>query len=121
MQKSEASKTLTVIALALLVAYYLWDIRVLLHGVAVLLFLAAFPNRVSRFIAASWLRFSELIGGVNSRVLLTLVYFLVLVPVSFFYRRFNRKMVDYFAGRNLESCFLDSTRNYDREMFEKTW
>lgn len=121
MSNAENSKTLTSIALMLMIGYYLFKIALLLHIVLVLLFLVAFPNRVSRIMTKCWLKFSEIIGHINSRIILTLIYFVVLVPVSFCYRRFNRKIVEYFAGQKLDSFFLDSNRTYGRKMFEKTW
>jgi hypothetical protein len=121
MSIAENSKTLTSIALVLMIGYYLFNIALLLHIILVLLFLVVFPNRVSGILAKSWLKFSEIIGTINSKIILTLIYFVVLVPVSFCYRRFNRKIVDYFSGQKQNSFFLDSHRIYNREMFEKTW
>jgi len=121
MTNAESSKTLSVIALALMVSYYLFKIEVLLHIVFALVFLIVFPNRVSKTMATAWLKFSEVLGRVNSKIILTMIYFVVLVPVAFCYRRFNRNLVDYFAGRNLDSFYVDSNRIYSRESFEKTW
>jgi hypothetical protein len=121
MPTSESSKTLSGIALALMIGYYLFKVEVLLHIVFALSILIVFPNAVSRILATAWLKFSEILGSINSRIILTLIYFVVLVPVSFCYRRFNSKLVEYFAGRNLDSFFIDSNRIYSRETFEKTW
>lgn len=121
MSNSEASKTLAVIALALLIGYYLFKAVILLHIVLVLLSLTVFPNPLARMLARAWLKFSEIIGHFNSRVLLTLVYFIVLVPVSFLFRIFNKQTVDYFDGKKLDSCFLKREKQYTREIFEKTW
>jgi hypothetical protein len=121
MSDAENAKTLTVIALALMIGYYLSKAALLLHLVFILLVLVAFPNPASRILSKGWLKFSEILSRINSRIILTLIYFVVLVPVSFFFRRLNPKIVEYFAGENLDSLFLDSNRTYDREMFEKTW
>lgn len=121
MSNAESSKTLSVIALALLVGYYLFEAPALLPAVGVLLFLAVFPNPLSRMLAQLWLCFSELLGRVNSKVILTLIYYLVLVPVAFLYRMRNRKTVDYFQARNQSTFFVDAPTSYRREIFEKTW
>lgn len=121
MTNAESSKTLSVIALALMVGYYLFKVEILLHIVFALIFLIVFPNRISKTLATAWLKFSEFLGRVNSKIILTMIYFVVLVPVSFCYRRFNRNLVDYFAGRNLDSFYVDSNRIHSRESFEKTW
>jgi len=121
MSNAESSKALSGVALALMVGFYLFKSELLLHAVLALLFLVAFPSRVSRTLAGGWLRFGELLGQVNSKIILTLIYFVVLVPVSFCYRQLNRKTVDYFSGRNRDSFFVDPDRSYDKAAFEKTW
>ena len=121
MSNADISKTLNIIALALLIGYCTFRINLLLYVVLVLLILIAFPNPISGILAKGWLKFSEFIGHINSNILLTLVYFVVLVPVASLYRVSNKKMVVYFDGRLLQSCFQDSGKGFSREMFEKTW
>ncbi len=121
MSDAEIRKTLSIVALALLIGHYLFNVVVLQHIALGLLILTVFPNPVAKMLARAWIKFSETIGHVNSRILLTLIYFVVLVPVALLYRVFNRKTTDYFAGRKLDSCFISSDRNFSRESFEKTW
>ena len=121
MSDAETRKTLSIIALALLIGYYLFKIVVLQHLALGLLILTAFPNPVSKMLARAWLKFSEIIGRINSRILLTLTYFTVLVPVALLYRPFNRKTIEYFNGKNLDSYFITPDRNFSREFFEKSW
>jgi len=121
MSDAETRKTLSIIALALLIGYYLFKIAVLQHIALGLLILTVFPNPVAKMLARAWLKFSEIIGHINSRILLTLTYFTVLVPVAVLYRTFNRKTVDYFAGKKLDSYFITPDKDFSREFFEKTW
>jgi hypothetical protein len=121
MSNAESSKTLSGVALALMVGHYLFKTPVLLHLVLALLFLIAFPNRVSKILAGGWLKFGEALGVVNSKIILTAIYFLVLVPVSFCYRRLNPKVIAYYKGKDLDSFFIDSTTVFTKENFEKTW
>lgn len=121
MQNGESSKTLSGIALALMAGHYLFKSEVLLQAVLILLFLAAFPTRFSRTVAHGWLRLGEALGKINSRIILTMIYFLVLVPVAFCYRRLNRKAVEYYEGKNHDSYFKKSDREFTGAFFEKTW
>jgi hypothetical protein len=121
MSDAETTKTLTVVALALLIGYYLFKVVVLLHIVLVLLFLMAFPNPVGKLLAGAWLKFSEIIGHINSRIILTLIYYFVLVPVSLLYRIFNKTTVAYFNGKKPDSYFINSDRTFSKQSFEKTW
>lgn len=121
MTDRESSRILNVIALGLLICAIVFHKEVLLYLAAVVLALTTFPNRAARFMAAGWMRLGGFLGGINSRILLAIAYYLVLVPFAFCYRRFNRGMVAYFAGKDRESFFIDATRRYDREMFDKIW
>jgi hypothetical protein len=121
MSDAETRKTLSIIALALLIGYYLFKIVILQHLALGLLILTAFPNPLAKMLARAWLKFSETLGRINSRILLTLTYFTVLVPVALLYRPFNRKTIDYFNGKKLDSYFMTPDRNFSREFFEKSW
>jgi hypothetical protein len=121
MSNDQCSKTLSSVALVLVIGRYLFKSELLLHLGLGLLFLAVFPNPLSRAIARAWLALSEILGLVNSKIILTVIYCVVLVPVSFCYRKLNRKTVDYFAGRNVDSFFLAADRSYSPDSFEKTW
>ena len=121
MSNAESSKILAGIAVVLMIGYYIFKMELLLHIVLALLVLAAFPTRVSVFLAKNWIKFSDAIGYVNSRVILTLIYFVVLVPLSVLYKRFNREILAYFRGDKRDSYFLGPDRIYTKEMFEKIW
>lgn len=121
MRNDESSKTLSGIALALMAGYYLFKNEVVLLAVLTLLFLAAFPTRLSRSMAHAWLRLGEALGKINSKIILTMIYFLVLVPVAFCYRRLNRKAVEYHEGKNHDSFYKESDREFTGAFFEKTW
>jgi hypothetical protein len=59
----------------------------ILGGVGgVLLVLGALSPRLLKWPSAAWWRFSRALGYVNSRILLTLLFWLILVPLSVFWR-----------------------------------
>ena len=121
MSHADSSKTLNILATALLIGYYLFKIPQLLYIVLLLLVLNTFHNPLATLIARGWLKFSEIIGAFNSRIILTVVYYGVLVPIATLYRVFNKDKVDYFRGNKLPSYFRDTVKSYDQGMFEKPW
>jgi hypothetical protein len=121
MNNLQTSHILNIMALGLLICHIVFHQSILLYLATLLLILIAFPNPVGRLLAAGWMRFGAALGALNSRVLLTIVYYLILVPVAYCYRRFNRGLVAYFFDRSRNSYFIDATRRYDRSMFEKIW
>jgi hypothetical protein len=80
-------ETLGVLALACLVVGHLLRHRPLagrgfLAAAALLLAVGLFVTPVARWIARAWLKFAEILGAVNSRILLGGIFYLFLTPIA---------------------------------------
>jgi len=80
-------ETLGVLALACLVVGHLLRHRPVagrgfLAAAALLLAVGLFVTPVARWIALAWLKFAELLGAVNSRILLGAIFYLFLTPIA---------------------------------------
>jgi hypothetical protein len=80
-------ETLGVLALACLVAGHLLRNRPLagkafLAAAALLLAFGLFVKPVARRLAAIWLKFAEVLGAVNSRIILGAIFYLFLTPIA---------------------------------------
>jgi hypothetical protein len=105
MNPYKALETLAVLALACLAAGLFFDVQALLVAALILLFAGLFLKRLSMRIAEIWLRFAGLIGAVNSRIILTLIFYMVLTPLALVYRLFHG---DFMKIRRLD----DPGRSY---------
>jgi hypothetical protein len=121
MTPSETSKTITVLTLALLIAYLIFGVKWLLWLAVALCAGNALESRITTAIARYWMRFATIIGGVNSRIILFVMFFLILTPIAFFYRLFNREQVDHFRQNRRPTCFDDVRKSYGPDDFEKLW
>lgn len=61
---------------------------------AFLLLFAVFTPSLLRFIYRPWMRLAGFLGSISSRILLTLLFFLVLTPIGFLQRRFGKQPID---------------------------
>ena len=80
-------ETLGVLALACLVVGHLLRHRPLagrgfLAAAALLLAVGLFVTPVARWIARAWLKFAEILGALNSRILLGGIFYLFLTPIA---------------------------------------
>ena len=87
-------ETLGVLALACLVAGHLlrhqpFAGRGLLAAAALLLAVGLFVKPVARRVAAVWLKFAEVLGAVNSRIILGAIFYLFLTPIALLARLFR--------------------------------
>lgn len=121
MNRLETIKTITVLTLALLIAYLFFKVSWLLW-LAVLLTLGnTFESRITAAVARYWMRFAEFLGNINSKLILMFMFYGVLTPISFLYRRFNEDKVDHFRKNRQQSYFEDVEKSYSPEDFEKLW
>lgn len=77
-----------------------------------------FPSLSEKFVMY-WEKMTRFLGKVVSTVLLTLVFYFVLFPVSII-SRFFRKDPLMLSGK-FHSYFIDVRREPRKEDFEKTW
>lgn len=92
LSKEKNLETFLVLVLALLVIGYLTKkpyLNLVAIGVGVIgLFIPVLANWISYI----WLSFSEILGGFMSKVLLSLVFYLVLLPVALLKKLLSKKI-----------------------------
>jgi hypothetical protein len=121
MEKVDQIKSLTVIALAFIVLYLIFNNIILLIIAVVFLLIILKGGRLSEKVATGWMRFAVFLGNINSRIILTIVFYLILTPLGFFYRIFNRDACDSFFKKNDKSYLFDSECLPSKEFFERPW
>jgi len=57
-----------------------------------LLVLAIIGGPVPKNIASAWLKFAEILGKINSTIILSIIYIIFLTPVALLFRIFNKKI-----------------------------
>jgi hypothetical protein len=120
LRRTEIIETISVLALAALVFHFIWEAKWLIWLAAGLLILTLKPNPLANLIARLWLKLSEHIGNLMSKVILSLVFFLLLTPLAALYRLFNREMIESFFDRTSTSTFR-SARVPGRDEFKNPW
>ena len=75
---------------------------------------------IGRKVLAGWLFLSKAIGYLISKVLLTIVFFLALFPVSLIYKLINKNPLDL-KGSSAKSLFKDRGHLYKSKDLENPW
>lgn len=66
-----------------------------------------------------WFKIGAILGWVNTRLLLGIIFFLFLTPIAFIYRLFNK---DAFQLKNTkDSLFLDRNHLYTKQDLINPW
>lgn len=127
MEKNETSKVILVIITGLLVLAYIFEkdkssdiysnwFVISSASIAVLYLL--FPI-VGELIVKVWFKIGHVLGWINTRILLTLVFYLILFPISMIYRMFNKNSLQ--RKRSTESIFIERNHLYQKKDLENIW
>lgn len=114
-------ETLIVLACALLILA-MASRRVILSSLALLLLLSGLLSKTTAsWISRGWLRISERVGTFNSRVILGFIFFVVLTPIAFIYRKVAKNPLRLTNDVDGQSLFVTRDRLYGKSEFEKMW
>ena len=116
----KAIETIATLAFICVVSGLILRYQLLFYIALCFLSVGLFLKRLSFKIAQIWLKFANLLGKINTAVILALIFFLILTPVAFFYRILHgdfmnikrKKKTTYWIKREHKYTLLD---------FEKTW
>lgn len=123
--KLKRVESTSTIAVGLLTIQYLFFIKTdsgnsLFFYLGLLVLLSGlFVPFVADLIAYGWEKLTELLGWINSRIILVLVYFLVLTPFSMVYRVFNKDNLGLKRKKN--SYYHKRSYSYKKKDLENIW
>jgi hypothetical protein len=120
MIREKQLETILVVSTALLLFFLIFDIYWLLYTAFALSVLGLISRTFAKWFNRAWLGLSEALGFVMSRVILTLLYFLILTPVALLYRRFNRDPLQLNRTRS-GSYYKERHHVYTKKDLENTW
>ena len=119
MKSQKTTETILVLVLFQVVVFLFTRINGWLYGAIGLGFLAllipAFANKVH----FAWMKLATALGYVMGRILLTIVFFIVLVPLSLLSKLFSRNSIELKAKGN--TTFKERNFTYTPESFENVW
>ena len=116
-----ALETMAVLAFAAMAVGLFFKITALLYIALCLLFIGIFIKGFSIFIAGAWLKFSKILGGISTRVVLTVIYYVFLTPIAFMYKLFHRDFISLKRHAPGITYWNERNYNYIPKDFENPW
>lgn len=114
-------ETLTVLAAFLLVLNLVLQRQGFVYGALLLIGAGLFIRPLARLITKAWLGFSRVLGAINNRIILSLVFLLFLTPLAYLFRLFNKNPLQLTENTKSQSMYHDRNHKYTKEGFEKLW
>ncbi len=120
MQREKVLETILAIVAGLLLLALVLSVQAL-HIIALALLgtALAFPF-LSEKIALLWLKLAEVLGKINSVLLLSLIFYLVLTPWAFIFRFFHRDNL-YMIRKQVGSYYTERDYEYSARDFDNPW
>ncbi len=119
MKKDNVLSTILVISMGFLALFFLfkWE------WAAIVSLAVGLAGLLSPYLAVKidwvWSKLSKLLSYVVPNILLSLVFFLILFPISLLAKLFNKDPL-MLSGKH-DSYFVEVNKEFDKESFRKTW
>ncbi len=120
MNAEKTNQTMLVLVTGTIVLFFIFKLKWLLIIGIVLGFIGMFMPRPSRTIAIYWFKLAELIGAVVSKVLLSLMFILFLLPIAFLSRLFRPDLLQI-KPKKEGSYYVVRNYLYTAESIKKPW
>jgi hypothetical protein len=120
MSESDKAKAQLVIVTGLVVLYFIFKSPYFLIAAAVIGVLCIAIPAAGDLIVKGWYKIAEILGAINGRILLSLVFFVVLFPVAMF-AKLGKKNPLALKREAKDSVFVDRNHKYSAKDLEQVW
>lgn len=117
----KTSDTIMVLAFAAIIFWFLTALKILIFIAAILLFLGIFFKEVAQKISSYWLKFAEIVGGLNSKIILSVIFYAILLPISLMYRCFNKDSLSIKRNAAKKTYWHKRDYNFSSSDLENPW
>ena len=120
--RRQSLETLAVLAAACIACALIFKAQAFAYVALGLLLIGLFFRWPAAKLAGAWLGLSAVLGAINSRVLLTLVYYLVLTPIALLYRLTHRDPLGLKRADDSErSYWILRDHRFEPRDLERPW
>jgi ABC-type multidrug transport system fused ATPase/permease subunit len=119
-QKEKVLENNLVIAGGLLVFYIVFKIEVLVIIALAVIVLTILSDFIANKISWLWMKLAEVLGYINSKILLSAIFYLVLFPIALIYKLLSKDTL-YLKKNKMDSLFITRNKTYTAEDLKDLW
>lgn len=119
MDKEKGLETIIVLALVSLLAFIKFDINWLLYVSIGLLIISIISKKLTIVIGKGWFSFSQYFGVVMNYIIMFIIFYFILTPLSFFQRLFGSNQI--LKKGNEDSHFHKRNHLYSEKDIKNPW
>ncbi|MBK9731906.1 MAG: hypothetical protein IPO83_11585 [Chitinophagaceae bacterium] len=119
--KSQVYSNIIAIAAGLLAVHFIFKVNYLDYAALAILVATLLSYSLASMLSKAWMKLAEAIGYVNSRIILSLIFFLFLFPVSVVYRLFNKDKLGLKKQAAAKTYYTERNHEYQAGDLENNW
>ena len=119
MKKDNSKSTMLVISMGFLALHLIYSWQWAIYVSLVIGIIGIVSRSLSRKIAQAWMMLAKILGYIVPNILLSLIFFLFLFPISLLAKLFKKDPL--MLSREHSSYFVDIEKEMDKRDFEKIW
>ncbi|WP_375579306.1 SxtJ family membrane protein [Marivirga tractuosa] len=119
MGNSDKFRNVLVITAGFLLFYLFFGIELLLYIAVGIAVFGALSQKIAQAINWLWMKIALILGWINTRILLSLIFFFFLTPIALFSRIFTKDPLRLKQPR--DSNFDERNHLYSKEELENIW
>src|SRR6056297_3190401 len=119
MKEKSSQSTILIISTGFLLLFLLFSMKWMVFVSIFVGLIGIFSEYLSQKVEQIWVGISKILGYIIPNILLTFIFFVILTPLSFIYKMFNKDAL--MLSINYDSYFLNKKGNLKKENFEKIW
>ena len=113
-------KTILVIVIGLLVISFIFKIYNLVYIATGIGFLSLLSDKLSEYIIYIWMKIAEILGWINTRILLGLVFYIFVFPFSIIFKMITKNPLAL-KKTGKETNYVARNHKYDKKDLENIW
>ncbi|MGM0579215.1 MAG: SxtJ family membrane protein [Bacteroidota bacterium] len=119
MENSEKFRNVLVITAGFLLFYLFFELKLLLYIAVAIAVFGALSQKIAQAINWLWMKLAHILGWINTRILLSLIFYLFLTPIALFSRLFTKDPLRLKQPK--DSNFEERNHLYKQEELENIW
>ncbi|PCJ86040.1 MAG: hypothetical protein COA57_06760 [Flavobacteriales bacterium] len=121
MKREKILENLAVISIGFMVLYFLFKKFWLLDVSLAVLLIAVFIKPLAKLISRGWMKLAEGMGFVMSKVLLSIIFFLILTPIAFLQKITSKDNLRLKKEPGKSLYFEREGHEFTKEDLENPW
>ena len=114
-------ETMGILAAASIFFGLVFKASVLFFVALALLITGLFVKPLAKQITRGWLKLAEVVGGINSRIILTVVFYLFLTPIALVFRMFHGDFMGLMRQEKAATYFTVRKHRYEPRDLANPW